>query len=323
MESLKKRGFTLVELLVVIAIIGILIAMLLPAVQAAREAARRASCLNKFKQHALAMINHHDAKGYLPVEPPTNEGDDTATSQDVTPFLQELPFLEGSVIANLYDKTKSPTSQTELFWNQDPVFSCPSDEPQRMQNAGDGIANDWKSNYGIVFGKLNYNNQGLSRLKNSQQLEDWQIQNQGPFWFGKEISFRKITDGTSKTGLIAEMIQAPSLGDAPKDRDRRGRIWVRNGGSYQIQAVRLPNSTEQDRTRRCVDSPADNLPCQISSSSQYPGNTRLASRSRHPGGVQLAFCDGSARFVSETVELAVWRGAFSRSNDTTEPQEQP
>ena len=316
MESLKKRGFTLVELLVVIAIIGILVALLLPAVQSAREAARRASCLNKFKQHALSMINHHDTKGYLPVEPPTGEGDDTRSTKDVVPFLQALPFLEGSVIASLYDDSIDPTLQTEIFWNQDPVFNCPSDEPKRMIGASDSIAGDWKSNYGIVFGKLNYQNQGIGPLKNGGKLQDWQIQNQGPFWFGKEISFRNISDGTSKTGLIAEMIQAPSISDATADKDRRARIWVRNSGAYQIQAVQLPNSEDPDRTRRCVDSPETGLPCQRGGNN-YASNVRLASRSRHPGGVQMAFCDGSARFISESVDLFAWRSVFSRARAET------
>ena len=335
MESLKKRGFTLVELLVVIAIIGILIAMLLPAVQAAREAARRASCISNFKQHALAILNHHDTFGQFPVEPGA-EGKNRG-SDDVVPYLQYLPFIEGSVIAELFDKSRTAASQTEIFWNMDAVFHCPSDEPQRMEERASGPGRDWKSNYGIAFGRSTYGNWNSGSNKDRTGMgynrwndpwvkdESWR----GAFWFGKEVGVRKILDGTTKTTLLAEMIQVPSAENA---RDRRARIWVPNGAAYQIQGLYGPNASQRDRTRRCVEAAPDesDYPCRQltgdnpsgNNSGNYQNSCLLTSRSRHPSGVQVAFCDGSARFVSNDVELDVWQAAFSRADGENEPNEQ-
>ena len=307
----RTRAFTLVELLVVIAIIGILIALLLPAVQAAREAARRSSCLNKFKQLSLATINSHDVFGHLPVEPPTGAGPgQRRTSADVVPWLQVLPYIEGSVLASKYDKTKSAPSQSELFSRLDPSFQCPSDVSQPMYEANDPTPNDYKSNYGIGFGSESYGSLGVKNANKGNRLTEAERARHGVFWFGDGIEFRQIVDGTSNTVLLAEMIQAPSPG--PTSRiDRRARIWVRNSGSYQIQAVQPPNSDVADKTK-CDHDPDGGLPC-IRKSGNYTTDAHLVSRSRHPGGVQVAFCDGSARFIADNIELATWKASFTRA----------
>ena len=313
MESLKKRGFTLVELLVVIAIIGILVALLLPAVQAAREAARRSNCIANFKQHALAMLNHHDTMGHFPIDRSSDKAALGANKFASSPYLQYISYIEGSVIATLYDDTKKASAQTEIFWNKDPVFHCPSDEPQRMEGANNGLGRDWKSNYGLAYGRGNYGNMKANTVVARGR--------RGAFWYGgggEEVSIRKITDGTSKTTLMAEMIQVPSAAGA---RDRRARIWVLNGGAYQIQGVRLPNTDQRDRTKACVKTDTDEVsdyPCNPVGGN-YSNNVVLSSRSRHPGGTQVAFCDGSARFVADGVDLDLWRAAFSRANGDDEP----
>ena len=319
----KASGFTLVELLVVIAIIGILVALLLPAVQAAREAARRNNCLSNFKQISLAMINHHDVFKRLP----TDYYKPTDSAPAYTPYIQALPFIEASVIANLYNKNLSPSDPENvvLFRNADPIFFCPSDEPQQMIEAGDnGIAEprDWKSNYGLNHGSDNYKEMGFD--KSATQVANMSAAQRadhndkkllrGVFGWKEEISFRNITDGTSKTLMLVEMIQAPSIDE--NNQDRRGRIWVNNFGAYQVSTLGQPNSDLFDKTVCTTLVPPDPaIPCRRKNGASRNGDTYMLSRSRHPGGVQVSFCDGSARFVSDNVDLDTWKAVSTRSGE--------
>ncbi len=299
----KKLGFTLVELLVVIAIIGILIALLLPAVQAAREAARRTQCLNNHKQLGLALQLHHDSFNHLPVHP-------VFSSTDLPVMLQMLPYIEASALKDLYDPGVKPSvsPNRELFSRLEPTLLCPSDESQIMSNSGGGSPGvDRKANYGINYG---VGNRGVVNDNKRRQ---------GPWSPGKKISYRRITDGLSNTMALMEMIQTPSIiGQA---RDRRGRVWVHNRGAYQLSTLFGPNpgpndgdgDASRDRTRCDPDYDSQNLPCQ-NTTNNNDANIRVYSRSRHPGGVTVSFCDGSATFVSDDVDLVVWQADSTMAN---------
>ena len=312
-KSKRSQGFTLVELLVVIAIIGILVALLLPAVQAAREAARRNNCLSNMKQISLAMMNHHDTFSRLPTDFYKSNPD----WPRINPYIQILPFIEASVIAQLYDKTKSPSDPVNvvLFRNQDKVFQCPSDTPQQMIVAGDtgpDEPRDWKGNYAICYGS-GANNQ---MQWNSDNPADTSLLRRGAFGFRKEVSFRKIIDGTSKTLMLGEMLQAPSF-DVNGSRDRRGRIWVNNHIAYQFSAIFPPNAEDKDRTRCNEDNEPEIMPC-TDINATATNNSYMLSRSRHPGGVQISFCDASARFVSDSIERDLWRAAATKAGEEVE-----
>ena len=286
-SSQRPTAFTLVELLVVIAIIAVLIGLLLPAVQSAREAARRSACSNNQKQLGLAMHVHHDAKKTLP---PGNKRFTTTTSGTVLSptvvFL--LPFIEERSRADLYDYKKSWLAQIAVVGQVIPAYQCPSDTSRVMESA-QGTGGDRKGSYGVNWGQNTFGTQTYK----------------APFFSNYGARFADITDGTSKTLMLMEMIQAPS--DAGQESDRRGRIWNPSGGSYQLMTRVVPNSTAND-VGYCVHRPEIGLPC-TPATSDNPCTS--ASRSKHPGGVMCSFCDGSVRFVADNVDLTAWQAASS------------
>lgn len=341
----KRTAFTLVELLVVIAIIGVLVALLLPAVQAAREASRRSSCQNKIRQIGLAVQNYESAMKRFPtyilmpnVASPTQHA-------GVVFYIQILPYIESSALAAKFNpKVETRRQLKSVFSQPEPTLQCPSDEPVQIPwalgfdasgtgNNGD-TAQDYKGNYGL--------NWGTSR--NNQSALTWDIATQsnqpglpGPFEapvddVSKFVKIQEITDGTSNTLLLMEMIQAPTGGPPATDLDRRARLWIPASSTVQISTLLSPNSTwcggggggrgeansVDPKTgcgpdlAYCVDRPDEGLPCARGSSA---ASYTLAARSRHPGGVSVALCDSSVRFVTEGVDLATWRALSSRAGE--------
>jgi prepilin-type N-terminal cleavage/methylation domain-containing protein/prepilin-type processing-associated H-X9-DG protein len=350
----QPRGFTLVELLVVIAIIGILIALLLPAIQAAREASRRSSCSNSVRQLAIAVQNFESTKKHYPaaIEMPdiTNPGGNDGISF----YIQILPYIEASAIADLYDPNIQPRKQlAKCFSSPEPTTQCPSDEPVQVTFAlgytppdpatglGTGdTAQDYKGNYGINWGTGRYQ-RGSSQDPASRPLWVWSFATQrpepalpGPFEnpvvvgnkeISKRITVRQVSDGTSHTLLLLEMRQAPTGGPSEGNAgiDRRGRLWIPANSTHQISTLLLPNSgpcgngSLVDDKLGCGNDLASCLahsivPCTPhGTAAQYT----LASRSRHPGGVNVSLCDASVQFVSDDVDIQIWRGFGSRAGD--------
>ncbi|UUO09030.1 DUF1559 domain-containing protein [Blastopirellula sp. J2-11] len=258
----RRRGFTLVELLVVIAIIGVLIALLLPAVQQAREAARRNSCSNNLKQIGLALHNHHDVQqkfppGYI------------ATAKDSSTYgwaTYILPYMEQ---VNLYEAIGKPTSVLDSGVNKGGAiigaYQCPSSIMKDKHE--DGFA---RSNYVGNGGQAN----GLS--------SDY-----GGFFADKsKFKFRDMVDGTSNTIMAGE---AEGPGD---DADPGFPVWSgtwHNRVSYtngRLATVRVGNEANP-----------------INGGLTATGADRSPFSSRHPGGAQFVFADGSSHFIAETVEV--------------------
>ena len=338
------NAFTLVELLVVIAIIGILVALLLPAIQAAREASRRSSCSNKIRQVALAVTNYESAKKQFPAAVSMPDIVNPGDNDGISFFIQILPYIEASAIADLYDPKIQPRKQlAKCFSSPEPTFQCPSDESVKVPFAngfsavdpatglGTGdTAQDYKGNYGV--------NWGTSRFQQQQPVWNFATNSNqpgrpGPFedpvvagtkQISRHIKVRQITDGLSHTLMLMEMRQAPTGGPPDTLIDRRGRLWIPVSGTFQISTLLVPNSTRCDTSNAidskrgcgpdvggCLDVPNDGLPCSTG------GVSTLASRSRHPGGVMVALCDVSCRYVSNDVDLAAWRAIASRAGDET------
>ena len=318
---LHRRGFTLIELLVVIAIIGVLIALLLPAVQSAREAARRAQCTNNLKQIALATHNYHDTLGSFP---PGAKYDRWATWYHFV-----LPFMESSQLQAAYNFDGSTVSAPSLTYNSVQnttvsytvvdAFQCPSDGVQRVQLGGPAPG-AVQGNYGV-----NYGNTGTGY---------WQINYPegctpgtagcvpflgAPFsWvsagpgspvrtFGRSYDIGSIRDGTSNTLMASEVLQGQSAND-PTQVDLRG--FIQYGASSGFSTYLAPNSTQPDLVQLanyCSFPFSDNPPCQQRSNGTF--RDMFAARSRHPGGVNALFCDGSVRFIKDSISLVTWRAA--------------
>lgn len=312
----RDAGFTLVELLVVIAIIGILIALLLPAVQSARESARRISCMSNLKQLGLAMLNFESARGILPIAGDALPGTDTPL------MVQILPYMEGSVMAERWDYTLRPSQppNDELIAIPEPLLQCPSDTPQIFLRSGTEFGQlDHKGNYGWNWGIGSYRQNVRANFNDPSQPP------RGPFTPYVRVRLKAVTDGTTHTIAMLEMIQAPSNpGDVAGDvRDERGRVWHNARQTNQISGALPPNSNgirtmwDRGKPSGCIHQPEDNLPCLEAGNSL---DSYMASRSRHAGGVQVAMLDGSAQFIADSIgdELLAEATQASSSGQTTE-----
>lgn len=297
MHSLK-RAFTLVELLVVIAIIGVLVAMLLPAVQSAREAARRAQCISQLKQVGIAMHNYESMNQRLPVG---TYGCCWGTWQ-----VSILPFIEQGAMFDQYhmehkfgvpvdDARYSNALNLPVTTKKLKVLTCPSDtNPQRVANNGITYHN-YVANFGnTIYDQIDYT--GV-RFYGAPFFEVTSVNDHRP-----GVRFAEITDGLSNTLMLAETIQG-------QPGDLRGFSWWRGGAVFT--GYQGPNSSIPDTLYaggQCDPTKLLNPPCLIATASSP---TMLASRSRHSGGVQAVFCDGSTRFISNNIAIGVWRAIAS------------
>ncbi|WP_425615295.1 DUF1559 domain-containing protein [Anatilimnocola sp. NA78] len=282
-----RRGFTLVELLVVIAIIGVLVALLLPAVQAARESARRTQCLNHLKQWGLAMHNYHDNLLQLPLG---------ATSTPRRTYVMFLwPYIEQGSMDVKNDYTQPfylppcsiPNTMDGLCGVRLKLYNCPTDQ------GGVDQTNHYyarvRGNYMINWGQVTYG--AASTVANAPFSHE-----NGNRATPLLTRMKNITDGTSNTLLFAEYLKAKDTGDV----DWRGDIH-NDDGVFKFMTLSTPNSSTLDVVNLSVPNNDPKMPVTTS------GAQFNAARSRHPGGVNTVLCDGSVRFVTDSIILSTWQ----------------
>ena len=293
MDRKTRAGLTLVELLVVIAIIGILVALLLPAVQFAREAARRMQCGNNMRQICTAMHTYHDSQRTFPVGA---YGCCWGTWQ-----VAIMPQMENGTLYDRYDHggkyDTSDLSYCYSGWRNTAVttqrlisHTCPSDTPQAPIKTPQGRMTS--HNYAVNYGNTTYSQVLFKGIRFGGA--PFTAQGIPPAAFG----FNEIQDGVSNTLMIGEVRQGTGY-------DLRGFTWW--GDASGFETFYPPNTLVADRLYSSVycSNQLPNPPCAVSSSG-YP--TIFSARSRHPGGVQVGFCDAAIRFVSNSVDHNVWRG---------------
>lgn len=308
----SRDGFTLVELLVVIAIIGILVALLLPAIQSAREAARRTQCVNRMKQIGLALMSHHDTKKRFPSAIADDEIVDQATGKvqagkytqfGYLPFILQYMELDSYLTRlNLKVYWQDEPNLSFSYGTPVPQFRCPSQTDEEVTytdppgGAGATERSNLRAHYFAVMGAKSgtcpvtsslpypsstYTMSGCGTSANGGSASN------GVIYPASKTRIKDITDGTTHTFLVGEI----SWDVGPQ------RIWVVGGASksnldtyvYTAKNIFWPLNTA------CRSNPENPKPCDYA-------NNDMSFGSNHPGGCNFVMCDGSVQFINESVD---------------------
>ncbi|NLE39482.1 MAG: DUF1559 domain-containing protein [Pirellulaceae bacterium] len=326
-----RRGLTLVELLVVIAIIAALVILILPAIQGAREAARRASCSNQLRQLTMACSSYASAHQELPIGPiyrlstipEENIGQLWSTHARILPYLEDTSLDDLVNMAKYSFPASSPARLVHVS-----LFRCPSDWNR---------LDDFPSHPQSTWGRNNY------KCNNGSAVDPWEEMDasDGSPRSGKPIVLKDYTDGLSKTAMLAEAVLGdgdnslvgipgdwfpiPMVDETPEDAyqacvnvtptagpnaqaSRSGQNWVFNDYiATRYNHIVPPNGSS------CVFSPDGDI--------RFPGNALGATTasSRHPGGALVGMADGMVRFVDESIDVRIWWAMGTRAGGEAIP----
>ena len=303
----KRTAFTLVELLVVIAIIGVLVALLLPAVQSAREAARRQTCLNNLKNIGLAMHNYEDSNKVLPVGLMGGPTETTTPNDGFGWGCAILPFVEQKALFDLIN----PNGQAGIFRSvftatalpikggDTPlkIYRCPSSQLPKIVGPtfrlpGGGVlppssrlflgyaVNDYKGNGG---GCVN----DLDGVLGKRAEIPW-------------VRFAEITDGLSNVPLVAESAYVTGNTTTNATSITCWPVWL--GGPGSDESIRYESGS------------ASPINCRCTPSTMAQAVQDDCAFSWHPNGIQVVFCDGSVKFISQNIAASTWCNMNSRND---------
>jgi prepilin-type N-terminal cleavage/methylation domain-containing protein/prepilin-type processing-associated H-X9-DG protein len=322
-----RAGFTLVELLVVIAIIGILVALLLPAIQAAREAARRSQCQNNLKQLSLAVLNYESARKRLPPSVEISARTNTGTANGAWGVHGHiLDYMEEQSVRGLVDINKAWDLQQAINGLRIKSYSCPSDSPAaEVRDPGGGKVLLYATTYGFNMGTWFVYNPLMP------------LGGDGVFYPNSYVLLGKITDGTSKTLMAAEVKAwthytrngGPSTTEIPDTVEEASAI-VASGGEYKntghtewpdgrvhhtgFTATMTPNTfVKYVRGSEILDADYNSWQEGKDWPNGQPTYAIITSRSYHPSSVNVAMVDGSVHSISDDISLVVWRAKATRA----------
>ncbi len=317
MQHRDRRGFTLIELLVVIAIIGVLVALILPAVQAASEAARRAQCTNNLKQLGLAFQNYHGVHNALPPGRVRSRVDGRGLV--FSAFAQILPQIEQTSCyysinfdlnadRGLYGGPENATARAFRIYQ----FLCPSD------TASDADTPD----------------QAPTNYQMNAGAKHPVAENNGLLYENSSVRIGDILDGTSQTALLSELSRSPSqrandtievpaqriisydatcAPNGPATPSARGNRWIYGAPNHTMYSHHRPPNDNRPDCRGGI--PFGN----VNNSFWDLLSLDSAARSLHSGGVNVAFADGSVRFVKDSISTGVWRPLGTRDGNEIVP----
>ncbi len=319
----RQRGFTLVELLVVIAIIGVLVALLLPAVQAAREAARRTTCQNNMKNVALAVLNYEGTHKTFPNGTNFDRARENQISQisDMGPnwVISVLPFMEFQALHDSFNLTVSikDVRNREPRGAVIPSMLCPSDLNNQTKLSSARMGDNWaRGNYAAnVGGGGLYYTAGSTLHIWGPDSGGWKNdERRGVMGPNVAVSVKRITDGMTKTIMLGEVRAGID------ETDSRGTwafghagasliAWYGSNGDANGPNAGYPKADDVFTDSGCVEKEAlhlaSNMPCDTGGYA-----AQAAPRSMHVGGIFVAMCDGSVQFVFDDIETSGSYGAW-------------
>ena len=311
--SLRRFGFTLVELLVVIAIIAMLVTLLLPAVQAARESARRVQCINHLKQLGLALQNHHAALNHFPYMRGGWEGQEFHRGGDYSGVIPLLPYLEDQGIWSQApgDPPRHPWTEYAPWEAQVPGFFCPSDShippPEREQ--------------GRLIGQRSYHFCVGTTIE-----RNYDGPTNGLFGFETKKSLRKVTDGTSKTLAMAEkgvgsVSSRSVIGQSVYNVSPSPVECAAAGGKVYVETAKIASWGQGTLWpfghphwgAFTTVLPPNSPSCYRGGDNPSNASGIWSPNSHHPGGVVAMFADGHVEFLDESInaigglsEFGIW-----------------
>jgi prepilin-type N-terminal cleavage/methylation domain-containing protein len=337
----RRPGFTLVELLVVIAIIGVLVALLLPAVQAAREAARRGQCLNNLRQLGIAMLNYESAKKGLPPMALNWSGQDVTDRYKGAPgiafwyddhgwYIPLMPYIEQAGVAAMINPKKSFSDASNEAARRAfiPMHGCPSDIGLQRNEWDIATWARVRTNYVVNAGNTVYGQHNLGSCPGAYPAC---IEFGGaPFIPRKDNKLANITDGTANTLMMSEVVVLPETaawGGPYSDAQTAlgGQVFTgfhtpnasgpQNADALTRQSEWWAN-VKEGWTAQEIPVAANGAPAQPVAVGRLSGDAildsnghkqqHIAARSKHAGGVHASRCDGNVRFYSDGIDPYVW-----------------